>query len=204
MAQGKPALQTLRKGLARNITGPFVRWLARTPITPNALTVISLLVTAVAAGLVVADHLLIAGVVMLFASSFDILDGALARSTGRVTRFGAALDSTLDRAAEGLMMVGIMVMYARQQGEAEVAIVGAALVASLLVSYVRARAEGLGLDCQVGIFTRPERVVILALGLMLGRFDHVLIGAIMIILVLSSITVGQRLYQVWKMTRTEK
>lgn len=199
-----PALQAFRKGLARNITGPIVRLLARTPVTPNTLTVLSLLVTAVAAGLVIAGHLLIAGLVMLFASVFDILDGALARSTGRVTRFGAALDSTLDRIAEALMMVGIMVMYAGRQAEVEVALVGAALVASLLVSYVRARAEGLGLDCQVGIFTRPERVIILALGLLLSRFDHVLMGAIVIILVLSSITVGQRLYQVWKLAKTER
>jgi len=197
-----PALQASRKALARYITGPVIRLLARTPITPNALTVFSLVVTVGAAFLAAFGHLISAGLVMLFASVFDILDGALARATNRVTRFGGALDSTLDRLAEGLMMTGLLVLFARDQSAANVALVGLALIASLLVSYVRARAEGLGLECQVGIFTRSERVIVLALGLILSGFNYVLVAALAIILVLSTVTVGQRLYHVWKLTRT--
>ena len=197
-----PALQASRKALARYITGPIIHLLARTGITPNALTVFSLVVTVGAAALAAFGHLIAAGLVMLFASVFDILDGALARTTDQVTRFGGALDSTLDRLAEGLMMIGLLVFFARDQSTAKVALVGLTLISSLLVSYVRARAEGLGLDCQVGIFTRPERVIVLALGLILSGFNYVLVVALAIILVLSSITVGQRLYHVWKQTKT--
>jgi len=197
-----PALQASRKALARYITGPIIHLLARTGITPNALTVFSLVVTVGAAALAAFGHLIAAGLVMLFASVFDILDGALARATDQVTRFGGALDSTLDRLAEGLMMIGLLVFFAHYQSTAKVALVGLTLISSLLVSYVRARAEGLGLDCQVGIFTRPERVIVLALGLILSGFNYVLVVALAIILVLSSITVGQRLYHVWKQTKT--
>jgi len=197
-----PALQASRKALARYITGPIIHLLARTGITPNALTIFSLVVTVGAAALAAFGHLIAAGLVMLFASVFDILDGALARATDQVTRFGGALDSTLDRLAEGLMMIGLLVFFAHYQSTAKVALVGLTLISSLLVSYVRARAEGLGLDCQVGIFTRPERVIVLALGLILSGFNYVLVVALAIILVLSSITVGQRLYHVWKQTKT--
>ncbi len=197
-----PGLQAFRKGIARHITLPMVALLAKTPITPNALTVVSFLVTFAAAVLITTGHLFIGGLVVLFASVFDILDGALARSTNRVTRFGAALDSTLDRLAEGVIFVGLMLVYARERSLAGVGLVGLALISSLMVSYVRARAEGLGLECQVGIFTRSERIIVLVLGLLLSRFDYVLEAALLVIVVFSSITVGQRLFLVWQKTRT--
>jgi len=197
-----PGLQGARKALARQVTEPIVGFLAKTPVTPNALTVCSLVVTLAAAVLVVTDEFIAAGVVLLFAGSFDILDGALARRTNRVTRFGAALDSTLDRLAEAAMLVALSVVYARDQATGQVALAGVALVSSLLVSYARARAEGLGLECQVGIFTRSERLMVLVLGLLFSHFEHVLTGALVVIAVLSSITVVQRLYHVWKQTRT--
>jgi CDP-diacylglycerol--glycerol-3-phosphate 3-phosphatidyltransferase len=196
-----PALQTFRKTLARYLTLPVVSLLAKTPITPNTLTVCSLLITVVAAVLLVQGYFLIAGFVVLFAGLFDILDGALARSTNRVTKFGGALDSTLDRLAEAVIFIGLLVVYARDQAIGEVALVGVALISSLLVSYVRARAEGLGIECQVGIFTRSERIIVLVLGLLFSHFEYVLIGALIIITVLSTITVIQRLFHVWKQTR---
>ena len=196
------SLQSSRKALARYVTSPIVRLLAKTPITPNTLTVCSLLITLVAAVLIVFNQLVAAALVMLFASFFDILDGALARSTDRVTKFGAALDSSLDRLAEAAIFIGLTVFYAIDGSILGVALSGAAMVTSLMVSYTRARAEGLGIDCQVGIFTRSERIVALVMGLLLSHFGIVLSGILGLIIVLSSITVGQRLYHIWKNTRT--
>jgi CDP-diacylglycerol--glycerol-3-phosphate 3-phosphatidyltransferase len=166
------------------------------------LTVCSLLVTIIAGVLVVLEYFIAAGLVMLFASFFDILDGALARSTNRVTKYGGALDSSLDRLAEAVIFIGLMVVYASDRSVYGVALAGIALTSSLMVSYVRARAEGLGIDCQVGIFTRAERIAVIVLGLLLARFSWVLPAALIVIIVFSSVTVGQRLYHIWKNTRT--
>ena len=191
-----------RKSLAALIAGPIVRVLARTGITPNTLTVISFLGSAGAAALVATDHLFAAGFVLLGASVFDILDGALARATNRVTRFGGVLDSTLDRLAEALVLVAVAVVFARAGMVNGVAVAGLALIGSFLVSYVRARAEGAGIKCEVGILTRPERVILLALGLFLSNFRYGLLGVVGAIAVLSFVTAGQRLFHVWRQTRT--
>jgi CDP-diacylglycerol--glycerol-3-phosphate 3-phosphatidyltransferase len=156
-----------------------------------------------AAVLIGTGHLFAAGFVVLVAGLFDIMDGALARSTNRATRFGAVLDSTLDRVAEAALFIGILAMYAAEQSVSGVLVTGVAWLGSLLVSYIRARAEGLGLECQVGIFTRPERVIILVLGLLLSQFDNVLIIALAIIAVLSLVTAGQRVLYVWRQTKTK-
>ena len=170
-------LSEARKNIAYYLTQPVVQLLARTPVTPNAISWFGLLVAIGATALVITGHLFAAGFVVLGAGFFDILDGALARSTNRTTRFGAILDSTLDRLAEAALLLGILVLYAREQSVTEVLVVGLALVGSLLVSYIRARAEGAGLECQEGLFTRAERVVVLALGLLLSQIDYVLITA---------------------------
>ncbi|GAH63631.1 unnamed protein product, partial [marine sediment metagenome] len=114
---------------------------------------------------------LLPGFVVLIAAFFDILDGALARRTNQTTHFGAVLDSTLDRLAEAVVLLGILFLYAREQAVAEILLVSLALLGSLLVSYIRARAEAVGLECQVGLFTRAERVIVLALGLLLNQID---------------------------------
>jgi CDP-diacylglycerol--glycerol-3-phosphate 3-phosphatidyltransferase len=196
-----PRLSEFRKILASYFTRSVVGPLAKTPLTPNTITWIGFLVTIGAGALIVTGHLFAAGFVVLAAGFFDILDGALARSTNRVTRFGAVLDSTLDRLAEAVILIGLLVVYAREPAVAEVALVSVTLIGSQLVSYVRARAEGIGLQCEVGIFTRAERVVVLALGLLLSQFDYALIIALAIILVFSYVTVGQRLFYVWQQTK---
>ena len=188
--------------MAALVAGPIVRRLARTGVTPNTLTVVSFLGTAGAAALIVTGHLFAAGFVLLGASFFDILDGALARATNRVTRFGGVLDSTLDRFAEALVFIAIAVAFARDAAAVEVAVAGLALIGSFLVSYVRARAEGAGVECEVGILTRPERVVLIALGLLLSSFNYVLLGVLGVIAVLSFVTAGQRVFHVWRQTRT--
>jgi len=151
-----------------------------------------------AAALVVTGHLFAAGFVVLVAGFFDILDGALARLLEKVTPFGAVLDATLDRLSEAVLLLAILAVYAIQQSLLGVLLVGAALIGSQLVSYIRARAEAQGLECRVGIFTRAERVVVLALGLLLSYFTPALAIALAIIVVFSLVTVVQRLVYVWR------
>jgi CDP-diacylglycerol--glycerol-3-phosphate 3-phosphatidyltransferase len=192
----------LRKATADYITQPVIKLLARTPVTPNTITWLGFGITVGAAGLVGTSHLFAAGWVVLTAGLCDMLDGALARHTNRISRFGAVLDSTLDRLSEAVLLLSILVIYARDQQVWASLLVGLAIVGSLLVSYLRARVEALGIDSKIGLFTRPERVLILALGLLLSRFSYALVTALTIITVLSFFTAGQRLVYAWRMTRT--
>jgi CDP-diacylglycerol--glycerol-3-phosphate 3-phosphatidyltransferase len=194
-------LGKVRQATSDYLTQPAAKLLARTPLTPNTVTWLGFWITVGAAVLVITGNLFAAGFVVLVAGFFDILDGALARTTNRVTRFGALLDSTLDRISEAVLLLGILVIYARGQQVAESLLVGFALLGSLMVSYTRARIEALGIECKVGLFTRPERVVILALGLLLSRFGYALVTALAIITVLSFFTVGQRLLYGWRQAR---
>jgi len=204
-------LSEVRKALAYRFTEPVVRFLSRTPITPSAITWFGFLLTVGAAALIIKGHLLVAGFVVLIAGYFDMLDGALARRTNQTTRFGAVLDSTLDRLAEAVLLLGILVLFLLTKERAvlftllakewSILLVGLALIGSLLVSYIRARAEALGLECQVGLFTRAERVIVLVLGLVLNQIDNALIIALAIIVVFSFFTAGQRLLYVRKQTK---
>jgi len=139
------------------------------PITPNMLTLFGLAITAVGAALVAMGHLLIGGFVLLFAGLFDILDGALARAAGKVYRYGAFLDSTVDRYSEGVVYLGILIYFLDRHDTLDSIILLIALAGSFLVSYVRARAQSLGFTCDVGILARPERVVIIVAGRMRRR-----------------------------------
>ena len=194
-------LDNARKVTSEYVTQPVVKLLARMPITPNIITWFGFWITIVAAALVITEHLFAAGWVVLFAGVFDMLDGALARVTNRVTRFGGILDSTLDRLSEAVLLLGLLVVFSREQQFAESLLVGIALTGSLMVSYLRAKIESSGIECKAGLFTRPERVIILALGLLLSQFDYVLITALAIIAFFSFFTVGQRLIYAWHKTR---
>jgi CDP-diacylglycerol---glycerol-3-phosphate 3-phosphatidyltransferase len=190
-------MQVIRKSLAAYITKPLVAFLAKTRITPNMITWSGFLVVVAAAVLAGFGHLFAAGWVMAAAGCFDFIDGALARGTNQVTRFGGILDSTLDRISEAGMLLGIMAYYLYNPALFQswiVLLAGYAILASFMVSYVRSRAEGAGLDCTVGISTRVERVILLMLGLILSPISHyILVGAIGLICILSSITVVQRI-----------
>jgi CDP-diacylglycerol--glycerol-3-phosphate 3-phosphatidyltransferase len=190
-----------RKAAAEYITQPVIRLLVRTPVTPNTITWLGFIITVGAAVLVYYGHLFAAGFVVLVAGLCDMLDGALARRTDRVTRFGGVLDATLDRLSEAALLLAIIAIYARGQQVAESVLAGVVLTGSLLVSYLRARLEALGIECRVGLFTRAERVIVLALGLLLSRFDYALIIALAIIAVLSFFTAGQRLLYARQKTR---
>lgn len=194
-----------RRDIAGSITRPLVAALARTPITPNALTWAGLAIAIVAAVLIGTGHLFAAGFVVLGGSLFDMLDGALARGTGRISRFGAFLDSTLDRTSEAVVLIGLLAFYASGGSVATgpvagVVVVGLVWLTSLLVSYIRARAEAIQLDCEVGVFTRAERVFLLVLGLLLSSVGSALLILLWIIAVLSLVTVVQRLHHVWRQT----
>ncbi|OGO24266.1 MAG: hypothetical protein A2144_06140 [Chloroflexi bacterium RBG_16_50_9] len=130
-----------------------------------------------------------------------MLDGALARTTNRVTRFGGVLDSTIDRLSEAVLLLSLLVIYTRGAQVVENLLVGAALVGSLMVSYIRARVETLGIACRVGLLTRPERVIILALGLLLNQLNFAMVSAVALIALLSFFTVGQRLLYAWRQTK---
>lgn len=174
----------------------MVRVLARTPLTPDAITWFGFILTLGAAALIITEHLFAAGFVVLVAGFFDILDGALARLTGRVTPFGGVLDSTLDRLSDAALLLAILVFF---DGETWlVLLVFLAFVASLLVSYIRARALNAGLEPGRGIFTRSERVIVLALGLLLSNLTNALVIALAIIAAFSFFTAGQRLFYAWR------
>jgi CDP-diacylglycerol--glycerol-3-phosphate 3-phosphatidyltransferase len=195
------SLAELRKNAARQITSPIVQVIRKSKVTPDSLTWIGLLINIAAGAIIAYNHLIIGGVLVLVSGLFDILDGALARSTNKTTRFGALLDSTFDRLSEAAIFVGLLILYL---GKGEVlmpTLVSLAMVGSFVTSYVRARAEGLGLDCQTGLFTRAERVIILVLGLM---FNPILVIVMAILVALSFVTVGQRMAYVWAETKTGK
>jgi CDP-diacylglycerol--glycerol-3-phosphate 3-phosphatidyltransferase len=183
-----------RRSISVRFTTPVAKLLAHTPVTPNFLTWFGFLLTCGAAALVAMHHLLWGSIGILVAGLMDIFDGALARQTGRVSHFGAVLDSTLDRLSEGVVLLSIIFILARDGSELGAVLAGATLMLSFSVSYIRARAEGMGVECSEGWFTRTERVIVIALGLIFNQ----LIIALSIVSVLSLITATQRLYVTWR------
>jgi len=196
------SLEGARRTLGKYFADPVVTVLEKTHITPNALTVIGMLITFVAAALVALKHPFAAGWVVLFAGLFDMLDGDLARRTNKVSKFGGVLDSTLDRVSEASVLIGIAVFYANRQSVWGVAVAGITLIGSQLPSYIRSKAENLNINGEIGLFTRPERVIILALGLLLAGITNILLIALIIIAVLSFFTAGQRLVHIWNKTKS--
>ncbi len=187
-------ISEFREGAARALSAPVGRALAATGISPNALTIIGFVISLVAAFLVARGHFLAGALVILGSGLFDTLDGAVARAQNRVTRFGAALDSTLDRYSEAALFFALLWFYLPQGSALPVALIYAVLVGSLLVSYVRARAEGLGIGGKEGLFTRPERIIVLAAGLIANQ----VMVALVALAILTHLTVVQRLVNIWK------
>ena len=183
-----------RRTISNRITGPLVPFLSKIGLTPDVVTWIGLVINLAAAAVVALGHLLIGGILLLVAGLFDILDGALARYTNKTTAFGAILDSTFDRLSEAVLLCGLLVYSVLQGYTTELYLIFAVLVGSYLVSYVRSRAEGMGIECRVGLFTRAERVIILALGLLLNQ---VLI-ALIVLALFSFFTFGQRMFHVYR------
>jgi CDP-diacylglycerol--glycerol-3-phosphate 3-phosphatidyltransferase len=170
-------------------------------LTPNAISLTGFVLNLAAAGLIVGRMFFLAGIAFIIGSIMDTLDGRYSRMSGKGTPFGAFLDSTLDRVEEGIVLTAVAGYFAESGNRAAAAAVVVAVLASLMVSYTRARAEALGVECKVGIATRPVRVVILSIGLIfargasLGDFQ-LLEAAVFVLAGLSLITVGQRIWHV--------
>jgi CDP-diacylglycerol--glycerol-3-phosphate 3-phosphatidyltransferase len=183
----------------------LVTALGRTPLTPNQVTVVGLGLTLFASGLVAYGQLRWAGVVLIFAGTCDILDGALARSTNKSYAYGAFLDSTLDRYSEGVVYLGLAAYFVSIDGPLQrwlVLATLAALAGSFLVSYVRARAQSLGFTCKTGLFQRPERVVVTVVGLLIG--GPVLYVVVFLLAIVTNITALQRIREVWLQGRAQR
>ena len=190
----------IRRNLAYRITGPVVRILSKSGITPNALTFINLALNIIAAYVIAAGYFLLGGVLVLVAGLFDLLDGALARFNKQTTRFGAILDSVVDRISEAAILCGLLIWYMPQEEAGlEIVLIFVVLIGSFLISYIRARAEGLGWQCQVGLFTRAERVIVLAIGLLANQ----IFIALCVLVVFVFITVVQRLVYLSKQGNIE-
>jgi len=170
-------------------------------LTPNAISVTGLVLNVAAAALIWEQLLFLGGVAFIIGSIMDTLDGRYSRMSGKGTPFGAFLDSTLDRIEEGIVLTAVAGYFALAADRIATAAVVIAVLASLMVSYTRARAEALGVECKVGIATRPVRVVILSIGLVfakgasLGDFG-LLRPAVYVLAALSVITVVQRVWHV--------
>jgi CDP-diacylglycerol--glycerol-3-phosphate 3-phosphatidyltransferase len=179
----------------------FRNRLIESRLTPNAISLTGFALNLGAAGLVVGRLFFLAGVAFIVGSVMDTLDGRYSRMSGKGTQFGAFLDSTLDRLEEGIVLTAVGAYFAARHDQAAVAAVVAAVLFSLMVSYTRARAEALGVQCKVGLATRPVRVVILSIGLVfargasLGHFE-LLAPAVYVLAALSLVTVGQRIWHV--------
>ena len=179
---------------------PIGRGLMKTGVSPDAITLMGVLIQGISGYFILEGRLLVAGLVATVSAIFDTLDGAVAKARNRKSSFGALLDSTTDRLSDALFFLPLIWLYGVRPDVAGredlwvVSLAMAALVFSFLVSYVKARAEGLGLECDVGIAERAERLAIMILGLL---FDVVL-GALVILAALSAITFFQRLFHVRK------
>lgn len=177
---------------SKGILVPIAGVVSRTGISPNGLTLLGLGFNLIVAGVLAAGRFQLGGVLVLLAGAFDALDGAVARLSGRVTAFGGFLDSTIDRVSEVALYFGLLYFYSQQGAAPETLLIYLTIVGSLLVSYSRARAEGVGVACKVGLFTRLERVLVLALGLIL----HQMTTALVILAVGSWVTTLQRILHV--------
>lgn len=185
----------------RWLVEPIVTILHRVGVTPNSLTILGFLLSLINTWLLATGRLPLAGALILLFSALDALDGSLARLSGQVTRFGGFLDSVLDRYSEAVLFLGLLAYFAQSgpQDAIYLYVVYAAIIGSQLVSYARARAEGLGLHCTVGWFTRVERIILLSLGLLIGWVRPVL----WVLAILTNVTALQRIVHVYRLTQAE-
>ncbi len=188
---------------ARDVSRPTLeaisRRLAKWNVSPDAVTYLGLVLTIGVAVLAALGELRWAGVAYIVAAICDALDGTLARVSGKGSRFGAFLDSSIDRFEESIVFLGLSIYYAQVGGLYEIPLILVVSVGSLMVSYTRARAEAVGVACKVGFMTRPPRVVVMIAGLILNQ---VLI-ALIVLAVTTLFTAFHRMYHVWKMTGGE-
>jgi CDP-diacylglycerol--glycerol-3-phosphate 3-phosphatidyltransferase len=186
---------------ARNVARRAAQIFVKTPITPNMLTLFGLVLNCVVFALLITDHKVAGGVMLIVAGLFDMLDGALARITNKMSTFGAFLDSVVDRYSEAIVLLGLLLYYYLHGSPntiIEIVLIYVILVGSMMISYTRARAGSLHIHNEVGILARPERIILLAIGLL---FQTVLLLPVLWLLAIGTqITAIQRVVYVWEVT----
>jgi CDP-diacylglycerol---glycerol-3-phosphate 3-phosphatidyltransferase len=193
--------QRARPTTAAEFSAAMVNRLIESRLTPNAISMAGLIGNLAAAVLIWQGYYFLGGVAFIVGSVMDTLDGQYARASGKGTLFGAFLDSTLDRVEEGLVLTAVAYRFALSGDEFAAAMCVVVVLGSLMVSYTRARAEALGVECKVGLATRPVRVVILSVGLVFAKGAGVvdadlLAPAIYVMAALTAVTVVQRVWHV--------
>ena len=205
------ARENLRELLYKYYEAPFAAFFDRIGFTPNMVTLLGLLIILISAIFISVGYFWIGGIIVAIGGALDLIDGALARKKGLVSKFGAMFDSVADRVQEALVLLGLLIYYSLNncvstdlvpfdlwEGFNSCAFAQimtyTAFVGSVMVSYLRSRAEGLGIECKVGIMTRPERVAIISVGLVIAHWvPIVMIIVLMILTVLGVFTTIQRL-----------
>ena len=190
--------RAIGKGCGFVLAG-LVRLLTLSGVHPNALTLTGLVINGVAAWTLARGEFLYAGLVILCAAVFDLVDGAVARNANKVTRFGAFLDSVMDRYSDLILLTGLLVHYARIDRFSYIVLTAVVMIGSVLVSYSRARAENLIPSCKVGFLERPERIVLLIIGALFDRMAAVL----WVMAVMSNLTVITRIVHTWTESRSK-
>ena len=195
----------MRAVLFRYYEEPVSAFFEKLGFSPNGVTLLGLAVTGVSALLIGTGALLIGGLVMLSGAALDLIDGGLARRKGIATKFGALLDSVSDRIQEAIVLLGLLIYYLNAPPDSVFGVFSyeklgvilsyTAFIGSIMVSYLRARSEGLGIDCKIGIMTRPERVVTLGVALIAAHWVPTTVMIVLFVLtVMGLITTAQRLY----------
>ena len=205
LRRGDSVLPSWVKEGGRAVLAPIVRLAMALHLTPNTITVIGLGITLLASTLVAGGWLLVGAAILTAGSLLDAVDGALARAQGGGTAFGSFLDSTLDRAGESILYIGIAVWLLRTQPEPLLPVVAllVALAGSFLVSYAHARAQGIGLGASVGLAPRTERLVLVIAGIALAGLGLTsgLVLILVVVAVLTVVTVIQRMRHVWLLSQ---
>lgn len=172
---------------------PFAK---RLKINPNVITITGFLITS-AAAITIPYNLILAGILILCGGLFDMLDGIIARANGRATDFGAFLDSVLDRYSDSFLLLGFWWYFFKAASISGMLLSAGTLIGTLLISYTKARAEGLGRNCHTGLMERPERVILMIIGALSGW----ILPIMWVMFVLTHVTVIQRIYHIWKVMK---
>ncbi|HLA50136.1 MAG TPA: CDP-alcohol phosphatidyltransferase family protein [Thermodesulfovibrionia bacterium] len=165
-------------------------------VNPNIITIVGFIITTIAA-ITIPYNLILAGVLILCGGLFDMLDGIIARINGRTTDFGAFLDSVLDRYSDSFLLLGFGWYFFKNDSISGMLLSAGTMIGTLVISYAKARAEGLGRNCHTGLMERPERIILMIFGALAG----LALPVMWILLILTHVTVIQRVYHVWKLMR---
>ncbi len=203
MSQSSPRKFNTLTDLARHLTGGLTTRIGQRlhawGVQPDAVTFVGLVIVGIAAYVIAQGEFFWGAVIILLGAPLDAIDGAVARAMQRKDRFGALFDSTLDRYADGFIFMGVAYYYSTEGEHTLVLVSIAALLGSLLVSYVRARAEGLDVDCKVGLLTRMERMVIILVMLLTGYVEY----GVWLLAVGTHFTVLQRVWHVYRILKQQ-